>query len=46
MAAIPGAVAVWWDDETNAPARKIMERHSAVDELQIMYYDLLHLPDN
>jgi len=41
MAAIPGAVAVWWMMKTNAPARKIMERHSAVDELQIMYYDLL-----
>jgi len=36
-----GAVAVWFMMKTNAPARKIMERHTAVDELQRMYHDLL-----
>lgn len=36
-----GAAVVWFMMKTNQPARKIMERHTAVDELQRMYYDLL-----
>jgi 2-dehydropantoate 2-reductase len=36
-----GAIAVWFMMKTNQPARKIMERHTAVDELQQMYYDVL-----
>lgn len=38
---ILGAVTVWLMMKLNGPARKIMERHTAVDELQRMYYDLL-----
>ena len=36
-----GAVAIWLMMKTNQPARKIFERHTAADELQRMYYDLL-----
>lgn len=36
-----GAAAVWGMMKTNRPARKIFERHTAVDELQRMYHDLL-----
>ena len=36
-----GATAVWFMMKTNLPARKIMETHTAVDELQEMYRDLL-----
>jgi 2-dehydropantoate 2-reductase len=36
-----GAAVVWFMMKTNGPARKIMERHTAVDELQRMYCDLL-----
>jgi 2-dehydropantoate 2-reductase len=36
-----GAAAVWFMMKTNEPARKIMETHTAVDELQRMYSDLL-----
>ncbi|MCE1252592.1 MAG: hypothetical protein LWX83_03470 [Anaerolineae bacterium] len=43
--ALLGAVAVWLMMKTNAPARKIMERHTAVDELQRMYHDLLDTAD-
>ena len=32
-----GAAAVWFMMKTNGPARKIMERHTAVDELQRMF---------
>jgi ketopantoate reductase len=39
--ALIGAAAVWFMMKTNGPARKIMERHTAVDELQRMYHDLL-----
>ncbi len=45
MPALPGAMAVWFMMKTNAPARKIMERHTAVDELQRMYFDLLTTAD-
>ena len=40
-----GAVAVWFLMKTNQPARKIFERHTAVDELQVMCYDLLKTGD-
>ncbi|MCL5996171.1 MAG: hypothetical protein M1546_08950 [Chloroflexi bacterium] len=36
-----GAFVIWLMMKTNEPARKIMETHTAVDELQQMYYDLL-----
>jgi 2-dehydropantoate 2-reductase len=36
-----GAAVVWLMMKTNGLARKIMERHTAVDELQRMYHDLL-----
>jgi 2-dehydropantoate 2-reductase len=36
-----GAFAVWLMMKTNRPARKIMETHTAIDELQKMYFDLL-----
>ena len=36
-----GAAMVWFMMKTNGPARKIMERHTAVDELQRMCYDVL-----
>jgi 2-dehydropantoate 2-reductase len=39
--ALLGAAAVWLMMKTNGPARKIMERHTAVDELQHMVHDLL-----
>jgi 2-dehydropantoate 2-reductase len=35
-----GATAVWFMMQGNLPARKIMETHTAVDELQAMYCDL------
>ncbi len=41
MPAWLGATAVWFMMKTNLPARKIMETHTAVDELQEMYRDLL-----
>jgi 2-dehydropantoate 2-reductase len=41
MPAWLGATAVWFMMKTNLPARKIMETHTAVDELQQMYRDLL-----
>ncbi len=40
-----GAAAVWFLMKTNQPARKIFERHTAVDELQVMCYDLLKTGD-
>jgi 2-dehydropantoate 2-reductase len=46
MNALFGAAAVWFMMKGNAPARKIMESHSAVDELQKMYYDLLETADD
>lgn len=36
-----GATAVWFMMKTNLPARKIMETHTAVDELQVIYRDVL-----
>jgi 2-dehydropantoate 2-reductase len=36
-----GAMAVWLMMKTNKPARKIMETHTAVDELQEIYRDVL-----
>lgn len=36
-----GATAVWLMMKTNLPARKIMETHTAVDELQVIYRDVL-----
>lgn len=36
-----GATAVWFMMKTNLLARKIMETHTAVDELQVMYRDVL-----
>ncbi len=36
-----GAVAVWLMMKTNKPARKIMETHTAIDELQEIYWDVL-----
>jgi 2-dehydropantoate 2-reductase len=36
-----GAAAVWLMMRTNKPARKIMETHTAVDELQAIYRDVL-----
>jgi 2-dehydropantoate 2-reductase len=39
--ALLGAVSVWLMMKTNGPARKIMERHTAMDELQRMVHDLL-----
>jgi 2-dehydropantoate 2-reductase len=36
-----GAVMVWVMMKTNQPARKIFERHSAMDEVAQMYYDVL-----
>jgi 2-dehydropantoate 2-reductase len=38
--ALLGAAAVWLMMKTNLPARKIMECHTAVDELQAMISDL------
>ncbi|MBE7433288.1 MAG: ketopantoate reductase family protein [Anaerolineales bacterium] len=35
------AVGVWYMMKTNLPARKIMETHTAVDELQVIYRDVL-----
>jgi hypothetical protein len=35
-----GAIAIWLRMKTNRPARKIMETHTAIDELQRMYHDL------
>ncbi len=36
-----GAMAIWLMMKTNAPARRIMETHTAVDELQEIYRDVL-----
>jgi 2-dehydropantoate 2-reductase len=36
-----GAMAVWLTMKTNKPARKIMETHTAIDELQKIYRDVL-----
>ena len=36
-----GAKAVWFMMKTNLPARKIMETHTAVDETQVIYRDVL-----
>jgi 2-dehydropantoate 2-reductase len=36
-----GAAAFWMIMKTSLPARKIVETHTAVDELQVMYRDLL-----
>jgi len=36
-----GAAIIWLMMKTNLPARKIMETHTALDELQRMYWDLL-----
>jgi 2-dehydropantoate 2-reductase len=36
-----GAMAVWLMMKTDKPARKIMETHTAVDELQEIYRDVL-----
>jgi len=36
-----GATAVWFMMKTNLPARKIMETHTAVDETQVIYRDVL-----
>lgn len=41
-----GAAAVWFMPKTNLPARKIMETHTAVDELQVMYRDVLKKAGN
>jgi len=35
-----GAISVWLRMKTDRPARKIMETHIAIDELQRMYHDL------
>ena len=37
------AVGVWYMMKTNLPARKIMETQTAVDELQVIYRDVLKL---
>lgn len=36
-----GAIVVWMMMKTNGPARKIMETHTAIDELQEIYRDVL-----
>ena len=36
-----GATAFWFMMKTNVPARKIVETHTAIDELQRMYRDVL-----
>jgi 2-dehydropantoate 2-reductase len=36
-----GAAMVWVMMKSNQPARKIFERHTAIEELQQMYHDLL-----
>ena len=36
-----GATVVWFMMKTNLPARKIMETHTAVDETQVIYRDVL-----
>lgn len=40
-----GACAVWFMMKTNKPARKIMETHTAIDELQQIYRDVLKTGD-
>ena len=35
------AVGFWYMMKSNLPARKIMETHTAVDELQVIYRDVL-----
>jgi 2-dehydropantoate 2-reductase len=45
LPALLGAVAVWFMMKTNKPARKIFETHTAIDELQEMYFDLLKTGD-
>jgi 2-dehydropantoate 2-reductase len=39
------AAGVWFTMKTNLPARKIMETHTAIDELQHMYADLQRTAD-
>jgi hypothetical protein len=41
MPAWLGAIAVWIMMKKNLPARKIMETHTAIDELQAIYRDVL-----
>jgi len=41
MPAWLGAAAIWLMMKTNLPARKIMETHTAIDELQAIYRDVL-----
>jgi len=36
-----GASAFWFIMKMNLPARKIVETHTAIDELQAMYQDVL-----
>ncbi len=36
-----GALVVWLMMKTNKPARKIFETHTAIDELQAIYRDVL-----
>jgi 2-dehydropantoate 2-reductase len=36
-----GAIAIWLMMKTNKPARKIMETHTAIDELREIYRDVL-----
>jgi len=36
-----GALTVWLMMKTNKPARRIFETHTAIDELQMMYNDVL-----
>ncbi len=40
-----GAMAIWFMMKNNKPARKIMETHTAVDELQQIYFDVLKTGD-
>jgi 2-dehydropantoate 2-reductase len=40
--ALLGAIAVWFTMKTNRPARKIMERHTAIEELQRICIDLIN----
>lgn len=39
------AAGVWYMMKSNLPARKIMETHTAVDELQVIYRDVLKSGD-
>jgi 2-dehydropantoate 2-reductase len=40
--ALLGAIVVWFTIKTNRPARKIMESHTAIEELQRMCTDLIN----